>query len=93
MKRTPMKRSAWPRKPGPSVKKEPYQALVHEIRAVVAIKNEAKPRQVPAQGPSVAAPVREPQTSGRGCAGCPRQVAQSRISRVIAVTANSWGVA
>ena len=39
------------------------------------------------------APVREPQTSGRGCAGCPRQVAQSQISRVIAVTANSWGVA
>ena len=38
------------------------------------------------------APVREPQTSGRGCAGCPRQVAQSQISRVIAVTANSWGV-
>ena len=58
MKRTPMKRSAWPRKPGPSVKKEQYQALGRGIRAVVAIKNEAKPRQVPAQGPSVAALVR-----------------------------------
>lgn len=58
MKRTPMKRSAWQRKTGPSVKKEPNQALEHGIRAVVAIKNEAEPRQVPAQGPSVAAPVR-----------------------------------
>ena len=34
-----------------------------------------------------------PQACGRGCAGCTREVAQSQISRVIAVTAQSWGVA
>ena len=33
-----------------------------------------------------------PQACSRGCAGCPREVAQSQINRVIAVTAQSWGV-
>ena len=35
----------------------------------------------------------KPQACSRGCAGCPREVAQSQISRVIAVTAQSWGAA